>query len=226
MERMNFENINEFILTGPIVRKNVNDVACNFTIKTQRMDMPNVTKEGDSSYYYPEISFYGEQKDEIANTYEPGDVVSIKAAIRPYRRADRETSRTHAEFRFIGTMIKQAPKILMEEFGYDEGDFVDSENKVRLGGTISRISAPSANVLRVNIRTFIDGHVDNIPTILRDRNVGKYLESLRVGDKVFAVGFLRTQRRRTEETAENAETGRTPSRHTREIILKAICKAE
>ena len=222
MEKMSFENLNEFLLTGPIVRKNLNDIACNFTIKTQRTNMPNITKEGDSSYYYPEVSFYGDQKDEIAKTYEVGDVVTIKATVRPYRRPDKEIERNNTELRLVGTMIKQAPKILMEEFGYDEGEFIDSENKIKLAGTVSRIFAPSANVLRVNIRTFIDGHVDNIPTVLYERNVGKYLDTIKVGDKVFAVGILRTQRR----TVENGETEKTQVRYSRDIVLKAICKAE
>ena len=56
MERMTFTHMNDMILRGPIVRKFTNDIACNLTIKTPRLNMPNVTRENEAAYNYPEVA--------------------------------------------------------------------------------------------------------------------------------------------------------------------------
>lgn len=217
MKRKEFVYMNEIILRGPIVRKFSNDVACNFTIKTPRLNMPNVAKDGDVAYNYPEVAFYGSAKDAIADSYKEGDVVEIKGMIQPQKKMSKETGRDYFEQKLVGLEIKPAERILMREFGYDEGEYVEPENKVLLGGVISRISTPSNGVITINIRSFVNGRVSNIQTFMYERNVGKYMEQFRVGDQIFAVGTIQTIRKTTDDSQ---------NRYYRNIVLSAICKAE
>ena len=213
MEKQEFNNVNEIILRGPIVRKFVNDVACNLTIKTPRLNMPNTAKEGDVSYNYPEVAFYGSSKDTVDASFKEGDVVEITGMIQPQKKMSKETGRDYYDQK----LVAPAERLLMREFGYDEGTFVEAENKVRLGGVISKISTPSSGVISVNIRTYVHGRVHNVQTFLYDRNVGRYMEQYRVGDKVFAVGTIQTLRKKIDDGQD---------RYYRNIVLNAICKAE
>ena len=42
MERTDVKDLNKIIIQGPIVRVFANEIATNFTIKTPRLNMPNV----------------------------------------------------------------------------------------------------------------------------------------------------------------------------------------
>lgn len=217
MERKEFKHMNEIIMRGPIVRKFSNDIACNFTIKTPRLNMPNVAREGEVAYNYPEVAFYGDLKNIAAENYSEGDVVEIVGMIQPQRKTSKDTGKDYFDQKLIGLAIEPAERLLMREFGYDDGQFVESENLVRLGGIISKIATPHNGVITINIRTFVNGRVNNIQTFLYDRNVGRYMEDFRVGDQVFAVGTIQTLRKKVEDG---------PDRYYRNVVLNAICKAE
>lgn len=216
MNRQEFKYVNEIILRGPIVRKYTNDIACNFTIKTPRLNLPNVTSE-EIAYNYPEIAFYGDLRTIASDNFAEGNVVEIVGMIQPQKKLAKDTGRDYYEQKLIGLSIQPAERLLMREFGYDEGSFVDSENLVRLGGVVSKIATPHKGVITINIRTFVNGRVNNIQTFMYDRNVGKYMESIRVGDEVFAVGTIQTLKKKVEDG---------PDKYFRNIVLTAICKAE
>lgn len=216
MERMTFTHMNDMILRGPIVRKFTNNIACNLTIKTPRLNMPNVTRENEAAYNYPEVAFYGESKA-VADGFNEGDVVEIRGMIQPQRKLSKDTGRDYYDQKLIGLEIEEAERLLQREFGYEGGSFVESENLVKLGGIISKIATPSAGVITINIRTFVNGRVNNIQTFMYERNIGKYMEEFRVGDQVFAVGMIQTSRKVVEDGQ---------NRHYRNVVLSAICKAE
>lgn len=213
---MAFVHMNEMILRGPIVRKFTNDIACNLTIKTPRLNMPNVTRENETAYNYPEVAFYGEAKA-AADDFNEGDVVEIRGMIQPQRKLSKDTGRDYYDQKLIGSQINESERLLQREFGYNGGAFVESENLVKLGGIISKIATPSAGVITINIRTFVNGRVNNIQTFMYERNVGKYMEEFRVGDQVFAVGMVQTSRKVVEDGQ---------NRHYKNVVLNAICKAD
>lgn len=217
MEKQEFKQVNEVILSGQVVRKFENDVACNLTIKTLRTNMPNITKAGDYSYNYPEVAFYDMVSKKNASEFKEGDFVEIKGQIQPQRKTDPDTGREYYDQKIIGLKVSPAERILNREFGYDEGDYVESQNMVKLGGVISKISSPSKNVVLINIITFAYGHVNNIQTVLYTRKPEQYISSLKLGDKIFAVGSVQTEKR----TIKNGD-----NRYYKNVVLKAICKAE
>lgn len=214
---MEFKQMNEVIFVGPIVRKFSNEVACNFTIKTARLNLPNVIEAGEIAYNYPEIAFYSSNKDEIAEKYKPGDVVQVRGMIQPHKKIDEATGKTYYDQKLIGLDIRPAEKVLKLEFGYDEGDYMDTLNRIKLGGQIAQISSPSKGMISFNIITFTNGHVNNIRAIMYVRNTKEYLEKFHVGDKVFAVGTLQTMKKDAKDGQE---------RHYKNVVLKAICIAE
>ena len=134
--------------------------------------------------------------------------------IQPQRKLSKDTGRDYYDQKLIGLKINESERLLQREFGYDGGAFIESENLVKLGGIISKIAT---GVITINIRTFVNGRVNNIQTFMYERNVGKYMEEYRVGDQVFAVGTIQTSRKVVEDGQ---------NRHYRNIVLSAICKAE
>ncbi|WP_097005215.1 single-stranded DNA-binding protein [Lacrimispora amygdalina] len=213
MERLENQDLNKIIVQGPIVRKFANGIATNFTIKTPRLSMPNVAKEGDVCYNYPEISFYGSEKDVINSNYKEGDVVRIEGMIQTQKKTAKDTGREFYDQKIIGLSIEESKKELAV-FGYTGGAYVEAENKVYLKGTVSKIASPARGVLTINIRTFYNGRVNNIQTFLYERNVGNYMEEFRVGDKVCAVGNIQTLKK---ESADG-------DRYYRNIVINSICK--
>lgn len=216
MERTEFKHMNEIIIRGPIVRKFTNGIACNLTIKTPRLNMPNTAKDGEVAYNYPELAFYGDAL-KSADAYHEGDVVEIVGMIQPQRKASKDTGNLYFDQKLIGLSIKPAERLLMREFGYDVGTFVESRNLVKLGGVISKIVSPSNGIVRINIRTYVNGRVNNIQTFLYDRNTEKYLDEFKVGDQVFAAGTIQTLKKKVDDGSD---------KYYRNIVLSAICKAE
>lgn len=226
MERIQFTNMNEIILEGPIVRKFKNDVACNLTIKVLRRNLATRAMNEESLYNYPEISFYGTEKD-IADNYKEGDVVKIKGMIQVKPKLSKETDKEYYEQQLVGFEIEEAEKVLMREFGYDDGAYVASNSMVKLGGVISRLTSPSNGVLRINIRTFTNGRVNNIQTFLYTRNIGDYLAKYHIGDRIFAIGTIQTPDRNKIRKANESKTEDKKTQHFfRNIVLDAICKAD
>lgn len=216
MEREAFTHVNEVILRGPIVRQFANDIACNFTIKTPRLNMPNTAKEGDVCYNYPEVAFYGEL-GRAASMFKEGDVVEIKAMIQPQKKISKEDGREFYDQKVIGQEIKFAETLLQREFGCAGGEFVESMNLVKFGGIISKIVSPSKGVAIINIRTFTNGRVNNVQTFIYSRNAAKYTEMFKVGDEVFAVGTIQTLKKKKEDGHD---------RYFKNVILTGICKVE
>jgi single-stranded DNA-binding protein len=213
MEKTKNNDLNRVIIQGPIVRKFANEVATNITIKTPRLNMPNVVKEGDHCYNYPEISFYGQEKGIINESYKEGDVVRIEGMIQTQRKRDKDTGREFYDQKLIGLSIDESEKEL-GVFGHTEGSYVDADNKVYLEGTISKIASPAKGVLTINIRTFYNGRVNNIQTFLYAKNVGEYMEDYRIGNRVCAVGSVQTLKK---ESADG-------DRYYRNIVINSICK--
>ena len=211
-----FTHVNEVILVGPIVRKYTNDVACNLTIKTPRLNMPNITKGGEASYNYPEVAFYTASAAD-ADKFNEGDVVEIHGMIQPKKKIAKETGREYYNQKLIGMEIKPAEKVLQREFGIDDGNPVESKNLVRLAGVVSKIATPSEGVISLNIRTFVNGRVNNIQTFMYDRNVGKYMEKYRVGDRVVAVATIQTLKKKINDDQD---------KYYRNVVLSALYKVE
>lgn len=213
MERTDIKDLNKIIIQGPIVRVFANDIATNFTIKTPRLNMPNVAKEGEVCYNYPEISFYGAEKNTIKETYKEGDVVRIEGMIQTQRKRAKDSGKEFYDQKIIGLSISEAEKEL-SVFGYEGGSYVEAENKIYLKGTISKIASPARGVLTINVRTYFNGRVNNIQTFLYERNVGQYMENYRVGDRICAVGGIQTLKK---ESADG-------DRYYRNIVISSMCK--
>lgn len=216
MEKQEFKYVNEIFLRGPIVKKFANDIACNFTIKTQRLNLPNIKADKEVVYNYPELSFYGNLKNFAADNYFVGDVVEIVGLVKPLKKVSKETGKDYYDQKLIGVYIEPAERLLMREFGYEEGAFLETENLVRLGGIISKITSPHSGVLSINIRTYIGGRVNNIQTFLYERNVEKYMEHFKTGDEVFAVGTIQTLKKKLSDGS---------GKYFRNIVISAICRA-
>lgn len=206
-------DLNKIIIQGPIVRMFANEVATNLTIKTPRLNMANVAKEGDACYNYPEISFYGSEKESIREIYKEGDVVRIESMVQTQKKKAKDSGKEFYDQKIIGLSVEEARRELAE-LGYEGGNYVDAENKVFLKGSVSKIASPAKGVLTINVRTFYNGRVNNIQTFLYERNVGHYMEDYRVGDRICAVGRVQTLKKASADG----------DRYYRNIVISSICK--
>lgn len=218
MERREVTCVNEFVIQGMIVRKFVNEAAANITIKSPRNNMPIITKEGECSYNYPEIAFYGNMKD-AADLYEDGNVVRITGMIQTQKRMTVQ-KRGFYDQKLVGLSVEPAPKLLMREFGvsgaFDHGNkYIGLENLVKLEGIISKMAVPSQGILILNIRTLVDGKINNIQAFIYDQNIKSYLEEYRIGDYVCAAGTIQTVKKGKSDGTD---------RYFRNIVLYAVCK--
>lgn len=217
MKNLERKDLNQIIIQGPIVRKFSNHIATNLVVKTPKLNLPGFVKEGETCYNYPDVAFYGSEKDSVAETYQEGDVVKIVGTVQTQKKVSKDTGRTYFEQRLIGLSIEEAEKELAE-FGLDAGAYTASENRVKLMGTISKLSLASKNVLNINIRTFYNGRVNNIQTFIYGRRASSLMEELTVGDKVCAVGSIQTPKKIVGIGEEKEE------RHFRNIVLSSISK--
>lgn len=205
------KDVNRIIIIGPIVGKFANGVATNITVRTPRINMPSNAKEGDACYNYPEIAFYGEDKAQINEAFLRGDIVRIEASIQSQRKTSPDGGRDHFEQKYVGTSIKKATPVL-DGLVEGAGTYVIPENVVLLGGTISRIQAPSPGVCVINIRTFVDGRVNNVQS-WRFGKIGDIMDRFRVGDHIAAVGTIQTYRKEVEGG---------PDQHYRRVVINDI----
>ena len=132
----------------------------------------------------------------MEETVSVGDRVSIIATVQT-KRFERDGEKPIYRQNIVGQGITQAMKKIESTFGLDvdQGEFVDDENEIRLGGMVLHIfKVPNRDIVIVTVRTFTNGHV-NMPKItLFGRNAEYTLQNLNEGDAVCAIGYAYTNR--------------------------------
>lgn len=212
-EKKNFSHVNEFKIRGPIVRIELNDVAVNITLKTPNQNLPSVAK-GGPAYCFPEVSFYG-VKEEVYKQYKKGDNVEITGMLRQKKRINKETGSEFYDQYMTGETIKLSEKLLMREFGVDEGPAIEGMNLVKVSGIVSAVIPVTEHVTRIKILTFVKGKVNNLQGFLYG-NSQKFAETFHRDDQVTAVGTIET-------AVKEKDDG---TRRYRNLVITAIAKAK
>ena len=128
--------------------------------------MTVATSGGGARSNYLKVTWYGELAKEVEETVSVGDRVSIIATVQT-KRFERDGEKPIYRQNIVGQGIAQAMKKIESTFGLDvdQGEFVDDENEIRLGGMVLHIfKVPNRDIVIVTVRTFTNGHV-NMPKI-------------------------------------------------------------
>lgn len=139
---------------------------------TETVVLTVATSGGGARSNYPKITWYGELAREVEETVTVGDRVSVIATVQT-KRFEREGGKPIYRQNIVGLGITQAMKKIESTFGLDvdEGEYVDDENEIRLGGTALHIfKVPDRDIVIVTTRTFTNNHV-NMPklTLFREK---------------------------------------------------------
>ena len=210
-EKKNFVHVNEFKIRGPIVRIDLNDVAVNIMLKIPNQNTPSVAK-GGSAYCFPEVSFYS-GKEEIFKRYKKGDNVEITGMLRQKKRVNKETGSEFYDQYLTGETIVPSEKLLMREFGVDDGTAVEGINLVKVSGIVSAVIPVTEHVTRIKILTFVNGKLNNLQGFLYG-NTKKYTEMFHRDDQVMAVGTIETAIKEKDDG----------TRRYRNLVITAISK--
>lgn len=163
---------------------------------TETVVLTVATSGGGARSNYPKVTWYGELAREVEETVSVGDRVSIIATVQT-KRFERDGEKPIYRQNIVGQGITQAMKKIESTFGLDvdQGEFVDDENEIRLGGTALHIfKVPYRDIVIVTVRTFTNGHVNMPKVTLFGRNAEYALQNLNEGDAVCAIGYAYTNR--------------------------------
>ena len=190
---------NNIFLRGVIVAKRTFGTGTvQFKIRTKRQSYhPNDTSQ--FFYDYNNVNFSGNE-DYIkswVDQYDVNDHVDIDGSIIQIMKR-RNDGKTETIQRLIGKNINPTKRILEEEFGYQNGTYLQNENRFVLKGIVSKVNQFGKNILGINIRTFVDEKENNISTVYFGTN-NKLAEDLKVGNMVCVVGNIQSNKKVYDE---------------------------
>lgn len=163
---------------------------------TETVVLTIATSGGGSRSNYPKITWYGDLAKEVEDTVSIGDRVSVIGTVQT-KRFERAGEKPIYRQNIVGRGITHAMKKIESTFGLDvdEGEYVDDENEIRLGGSALHIfKVPDRDIIIMTVRTFTNGHV-NMPKItLFGANAEYALQNISEGDAVCAIGYAYTNK--------------------------------
>lgn len=163
---------------------------------TETVVMTIATSGGGNRSNYPKVTWYGDLAKEVEETVSIGDRVSVIGTVQT-KRIEPEGEKPIYRQNIVGRGITRAMTKIESTFGInaDEGEYVDDENEIRLGGTVLHIfKVPDRDIVILTVRTYTNGHV-NMPKItLFSRNAEYVLENISEGDAVCAIGYAYTNK--------------------------------
>lgn len=190
---------NNIFLRGVIVAKRTFGTGTvQFKIRTKRQSYhPNDTSQ--FFYDYNNVNFSGNEDyiKSLFDQYDVNDHVDIDGSIIQIMKR-RNDGKTETIQRLIGKNISPTKRILEEEFGYQNGTYLQNENRFVLKGIVSKVNQFGKNILGINIRTFVDEKENNISTVYFGTN-NKLAEDLKVGNMVCVVGNIQSNKKVYDE---------------------------
>lgn len=163
---------------------------------TETVVLTVATSGGGTRSNYPKVTWYGDLAREVEETVSVGDRVSVIATVQT-KRYERDGAKPIYRQNFVGQGITQAMKKIESTFGLDvdQGEFVDDENEIRLGGIAFHIyKVPDRDIVIMTIRTFTNNHVNMPKMTLFGQNADYVLQNISEGDAVCAIGYAYTNK--------------------------------
>ena len=145
---------------------------------------------------YPKVTWYGELADEVEQLVEIGDRIAVIGTVQTKRFESKGEKPVYRQ-NIVGNGITHAPKKIESAFGLDvdQGEYVNDENEIRLGGTVLHIyKVPERDIVILTVRTYTNGHVNMPKVALFGHNADYVLDNIAEGDAICAIGRVDTNR--------------------------------
>ena len=189
-------DLNEVIIQGPIIRKDVNDIATNFRIKVARGNLPTAAsslREDAVLYNWPEVAVYDPLLKVKAEAFDVGDEVCIKAYVSVAPKTSKITGRMFYDQKLVAVCIEKAVSV------FDDGEPFDCPSycKFRFSGAISNVRI-NKTAIELNIRTITHKSVNNIQTFMYSSDPEEMAKNFMVGERLTVIGNLQTPRKVTD----------------------------
>ena len=178
------KNENEVLLQGVIVHKFVTPAVAILTINTgNATPVPN----------YPKVLFFGELRDEIEKEYEVRDHVSVRGNIQSSKRKPNVKNQIMQSI--FGESIEATHSAMQDAFGVDsKNSYKPFVNTFKVAGQVMSIECPSANIIRLVIKTEKNGHISFARYVYYTKEPDKFLSSVHPQDYLCAVGCVQTSK--------------------------------
>lgn len=183
MQKTDINYVNSIVLQGVVVHKYTTNKATIITLKIQG-------PSGISNA--PKVVCFSENALRASN-YDLNDHITVTGNIQSSKRVlnDKEFY-TQAVF---AESISETPRAMGEAFGLAGGTYLPPCNEFKLAGIVTSIVTPSSDVIRITLRTVKNGRTSIVQAFYHTKEVGKYMQQIRVNDYICGVGSLQTAKK-------------------------------
>ena len=194
---------NEATIRGYVVHVFKANKATLLNVSTRNYNRPGKINENGKLNYvsdYPEIVFFGEQGERIANGVKEGDFITVKANMQSSKRGENVSQS------LFGESIEFTESLLESVTGIESSrNYPEDKNELILNGEITSVRTFGPKIIGMIIRTNKSGHISYVRATYYVSDAEKEMRNIPKHARVVCICRMQTTRRIKGSTVKHYE---------------------
>ena len=196
------QDMNDVVLRGYVVHKFKANKATLINVSTRDYSRPGTVGENKRITHaadYPEVVFFGELADKVANSVKEGDFVTVTGNMQSSKRDVVTQSVFGEDIQFTESLLESAA-------GVDAGkSYPEDKNELILKGEVTSVKVFSPHTLGLIVRTVKNGHVSFVRVTYHVANADKEAEKIPNRSHVACVCRITTSKKEKDGKTNHYE---------------------